>query len=140
MSASDKYFIDSNIVVYAYDHHEPQKREKARQILKRGMMEENIVLSPQVLGEFYVVVTKKIRNPISPGAALGIIEVLSVFSAVEIDALLVIKGINIQMKYKVSYWDSLILAAAERAECNILLTEDMKDGEVFNNVTVTNPF
>lgn len=64
MSAPDQCFIDTNVVVYAYDRHEPHKRETARQILRRGIKDENIVLSPQVLSEFFVVVTKKIKDPL----------------------------------------------------------------------------
>ncbi len=140
MSAPDQCFIDTNVVVYAYDRHEPHKRETARQILRRGIKDENIVLSPQVLSEFFVVVTKKIKEPLAPAQALEIIQTLSVVPAVDMDCLLVERGIAIHMQHSISYWDALILAAAERARCNILLTEDLKAGEVYNKVTVHNPF
>ena len=140
MSAPDQCFIDTNVVVYAYDRHEPHKRETARQILRRGIKDENIVLSPQVLSEFFVVVTKKIKEPLAPAQALEIIQTLSVIPAVDMDCLLVEKGIAFHIQYSISYWDALIVAAAERAQCNILLTEDLKMGEVYNKVTVHNPF
>ena len=140
MSAPDKCFIDTNVVVYAYDRHEPHKRETARQILRRGIKDENIVLSPQVLSEFFVVVTKKIKEPLAPEEAMEVIQALSVIPAVDMDCLLVEKGITIHMQHSISYWDALIVAAAERAQCSILLTEDLKAGEVYNKVTVHNPF
>jgi len=140
MSDNPKYFLDTNIVVYAYDWHEPQKMDIARQILRQGMSEENAVLSPQVLGEFFVVVTKKIKAPFSPEAALEVIETLGLLSAVEMDHQLVVKATNIHIRYNISYWDGLIVAAAERAGCSTLLTEDLKQGEIYNGVKVDNPF
>ena len=140
MSAPDKCFIDTNVVVYASDRHEPHKRETARQILRRGIKDENIVLSPQVLSEFFVVVTKKIKEPLAPEEAMEVIQALSVIPAVDMDCLLVEKGITIHMQHSISYWDALIVAAAERAQCSILLTEDLKMGEIYNKVTAHNPF
>ncbi|MFW6415451.1 MAG: PIN domain nuclease, partial [Thermodesulfobacteriota bacterium] len=86
------------------------------------------------------VVTKKIKEPFSPEAALEIIETLNPLSAVEMDHMLVVKAINIHMQYNISYRDGLILTAAERAGCSILLSEDLKEGEIYNGIRVQNPF
>jgi predicted nucleic acid-binding protein len=112
----------------------------ARQILRQGLLEKNIFLSAQVLSEFFVVATKKIKEPLAPAAALEIIEALSVLPIIEMDYSLVIKAITHHLQYKISYWDALIVAAAERSRCNTLLTEDLKDGEMYNGVQVHNPF
>ena len=133
-------FLDTNILVYAYDQHEPQKMQIARQILKQGLLEKNVFLSAQVLGELFVVVTKKIKEPLAPAAALEIIEALGVLPLIETDYPLIIKAITHHLQFKISYWDALIVAAAERSGCNTLLTEDLKDGEMYNGVKVHNPF
>ena len=136
----DLYFLDTNIIVYAYDKHEPQKMEIARQILRQGMLEQNVILSPQVLGEFFVVVTKRIKEPLASAAALEIIETLDILSSIDIDHLLVVQAITYHLQYRISYWDALIVAAAKRSRCNTLLTEDLKDGEIYKGVKVHNPF
>ncbi|MFP4285778.1 MAG: PIN domain-containing protein [Desulfovermiculus sp.] len=133
-------FLDTNILVYAYDQHVPQKMQIARQILKQGLLEKNVFLSAQVLGEFFVVVTKKIKEPLAPAAALEIIEALSILPFIETDYPLIVKAITHHLQFKISYWDSLIVAAAERSGCNTLLTEDLKDREMYNGVKVLNPF
>jgi predicted nucleic acid-binding protein len=70
---NDKAFLDTNILVYAYDQYDPQKQKKAQSLLTDGMEQENIVLSVQVLGEFFNVVTRHIRQPMSPDEAQEII-------------------------------------------------------------------
>ncbi len=134
------YFLDTNILVYAYDTHQPQKMNIARQILRQGMLEKNVILSAQVLGEFFVVVTKKIKEPLAPASALEIIDTLGVLSLVDMDHWLVVKAITNHLQYKISYWDALIVAAAERSGCNTLLTEDLKEAELYNGVKAHNPF
>lgn len=136
----ETYFLDTNIIVYAYDQHEPQKMHIARDILRQGLREKNVFVSAQVLGEFFVVVTKKIQGPFAPAAALEIIEVFEVLKFIEMDYSLVVQAISIHLQYKISYWDALIVAAAQRSRCDSLLTEDLKDGEMYNGVKVCNPF
>ncbi len=139
-SMSDKIFLDSNILVYAYDRHDPQKQAKAQAVLKLGIEEETVVLSSQVLGEFFVVVTRRIKEPMSADEAEKIIGILSVLPVVEIDLLLVKRAINTHKKYGISYWDSLIVSAAERTRCVILLSEDLNHGQKYNGILVENPF
>ena len=114
---SDKVFLDSNIIVYAYDMHEPEKLVKARSLLKSGIVQESAVVSSQVLGEFFVVVTQRIKEPLSADEAMEIIEVLSVLPVAEIDLPLVKHAIETHKVYGISYWDSLNIAAAERTGC-----------------------
>jgi len=70
---SDKVFLDSNIIVYAYDTHEPEKLVKAQSLLKSLIIQESAVVSSQVLGEFFVVVTQRIKEPLSADEAMEII-------------------------------------------------------------------
>jgi len=138
--SENKVFLDSNIIVYAYDRHEPEKLVKARSLLISGIAQENAVVSSQVLGEFFVVVTQRIKEPLSGDEAMRIIEILSVLPVVEIDLSLVKRAIETYKTYGISYWDSLILAAAEYTGCRKLVSEDLNDGQEYNGIVVENPF
>jgi predicted nucleic acid-binding protein len=133
-------FLDSNILVYAYNKHSPEKQAKAQAILRDAIKNESAVISTQVLGEFFVVVTRKIKAPLTLNDAEKIIAILSVLPVEEIDLPLVKRAIDTQQLYETSYWDSLILAAAERSGCNRILSEDLNDGQQYNGVLVENPF
>ncbi len=137
---SGSVFLDSNMLVYAYDKHDPKKQAKAQAILRDSIKDESAVLSTQVLGEFFVVVTRKIKEPLSLDDAEKIINILSVLPVEEIDLPLVKRAIDTQKRYGVSYWDSLILAAAERSGCGRVLTEDLNDSQQYNGVFIENPF
>ncbi len=137
---SDKVFLDSNILVYAYDRHDPQKQAKAQSILKLGIGKETAVLSSQVLGEFFVVVTRRIKEPMSADEARKVIDILSVLPVTEIDLPLVKRAINTHKNYGISYWDSLIVSAAERTGCDMILSEDFNEGQKYNGILVENPF
>ncbi len=138
--SGDKVFLDTNIIVYAYDKHEPEKMEKARLLLKSGIAEESAVLSSQVLGEFFVVVTRRIPKPLSADEAMEIINILSVLPVAEIDLSLVRRAVETCREYGISYWDALIIAAAGRAGCPKILSEDLNNGQEYNGIVVENPF
>jgi len=137
---SAKTFLDSNILVYAYDTHDAMKQKTAVGLIKKAIEEESGILSAQVLGEFFVVVTQKIPNPLSIADAETIIDILSALPVAEIDLSLVRRAIDTQKACRISYWDSLIVAAAEREGCSVILSEDLNDGQKYNGVRVQNPF
>lgn len=136
----DKYFIDTNILVYANDRSEKAKQERAKQILVDGIVRENITASTQVLSEFYVTVTQKIKVKLPENMARKEILLLRAIEIVEIDFNLIMQAINISSKNSLSYWDSLIVAAAQKANCNILYTEDLNPDQTIDSVTIKNPF
>jgi predicted nucleic acid-binding protein len=137
---SEKYFIDTNVVVYAYDSHDPRKQRTAQRILTEALAEERGVLSVQVIGEFFTAVTRRIPVPLSVDEAGAIIDILCVMPVQEVDASMVRRAIETGKIYGLSYWDSLIIAAAERAGCSRLVSEDMNDGQRYHSVVVENPF
>ncbi len=137
---SDRAFLDTNILVYAYDEHERLKRKKAQALLTDGIESENVVLSVQVLGEFFNVVTRHITPPLSPGEAQEIIDTLSILPVQEIDLTMVNRAIDTHKTYQISYWDSLIVSAAERAGCAKIFSEDLSDGQTYHHILVCNPF
>ncbi|MDY6792440.1 MAG: PIN domain-containing protein [Thermodesulfobacteriota bacterium] len=138
MTGSD--FFDTNILVYAYDSHEPDKQKKAQDMLKQGIINGNAVISTQVLGEFFTVVTRRIPQPISVFDASEIINNVSVMNVQEIDLLIVKRAIETLDTYKISYWDSLIVAAAEGAGCERIMTEDLNHEQLYYGIIATNPF
>lgn len=133
-------FFDTNILVYAYDSHFPDKQQKAQNIVLSAVREGNGVLSTQVLGEFFMVVTKKINKPLSVSDARDIIKYMGRMKVQEIDVLIVERALDTLERYKISYWDALIIAAAERAQCKRILSEDLNAGQIYHGIEITNPF
>ncbi len=136
----DADFIDTNIIVYAYDNNFPDKQQRAREIIISAVRSGNGVLSTQVLGEFFTVVTRKIKMPLSIRNARNIIEYLGRMPVQEIDLLIVERAIDTLEQYKISYWDSLIVAAAERAQCKRILSEDLNAEQKYHGIEIVNPF
>ena len=133
-------FFDTNILVYAYDNHFPDKQQQAREVIISAVKNGTGVLSTQVLGEFFTVVTKKINKPLSVRDARDIIKYMGRMTVQEIDLLIVERALDTLEQYKISYWDSLIIAAAERAQCKRILSEDLNAGQKYHGIEITNPF
>lgn len=126
--------------MYAYDDHEPQKQKIAQQLITEGIQQENAVLPVQVLSEFFNVVIKQIQNPMSAGEVRQIITVLSILQVQEMDLSMVGRAIDTHAKYRISYRDALIISAAERTNCTVILTEDVSDTQSYRDIVVVNPF
>lgn len=137
---SDRVFLDTNVLVYAYDRSAAERQSVAQQLLRTGIREESAVVSAQVLGEFFTVVTRKIPTPMSADQARHVIAMVSVLPVQEVDLSLVHRAIDVHKRYGLAYWDGLIVAAAERAGCASILTEDLSSGDVYFGVRVVNPF
>ena len=138
--ASTRDFFDTNVLVYVYDSSEPRKRAQAFELLVRAMEQESAVLSAQVLGEFFITVTRKIAHPLSDDEAEEVIREVAILPVVELDLPLVQRAISTCRRYQITYWDSLIIAAAERAGCTRILSEDLNQGQSYNGILVVNPF
>jgi predicted nucleic acid-binding protein len=137
---SDKYFIDTNIIVYAHDGDHPEKQSRAQELIFSGMRNSDTSISAQVLSEFFVTITRKITRKFSIPAARHVVALLSHLEVVEIDADLIQKATFMQEQFLTSYWDGLILAAADRAECTVLYSEDFSHGQRYGGITSVNPF
>ena len=133
-----RVFFDTNIVVYTYDEDAPSKRDVARMMMKDSLVAQTGVVSGQVLGETYVTLTKKLKVPVED--ARDEIRRLSGFHVVDISPSLVLRAAEIQEDHQLSYWDSLIIAAAEFASCDTVWSEDLSDGQSYGSVTVRNQF
>jgi predicted nucleic acid-binding protein len=132
-------FIDTNILLYSVTD-EPQYVDK-RRIAGDIIDSEKCVLSVQVLQEFYVQATGSKRGfGMSEANAVALVGRWCRFPVMDMDARLMFRAFEIKSANKVSYWDAAIVAAAEVAGCNLLLTEDMNDGQLIADVRIKNPF
>jgi len=137
---NDKFFFDTNILVYANDSSEKVKQEIARSLLKDSLIKQNGVISVQVLSEFWVTVTHKIKNPLSVEIAEKEIELFQLMEIVSLDYSLFKDALRFQQLIQISYWDSLILAASHSAGCKTIYTEDLNHGQITAGMELCNPF
>jgi len=136
----DKTFLDTNIIVYAHDRSSGDKHAVAREIMDYLWEHRKGVISVQVLQEFYVCVTTKILNPLSLKNAKLVLEYLSTWDVVANDKYLTLKAIDIQERYRFSFWDSLIIQAAIQGQTRLLFSEDLPDGQAVMDMKILNPF
>ena len=137
---TDRVFLDTNILVYAHDAECLDKKSKSQEIIFESLRNGSGVISAQVLSEFFVTITLKVKQPMSSDQAKKELVLLSAIETVDIDATLVVQAVNIKERWQLSYWDSLILAAAERSGCRTVYSEDMSDGQTYGSLIVRNPF
>jgi predicted nucleic acid-binding protein len=133
-----KVFVDTNILVYSMDKHDIQKMKKSRSMLKKLRKEMQGVISTQVLQEFYVAATKKLKA--DPITVKDIIRSFENFEIVTITPAIINDAIDCSILNVISFWDSLIVSAAEYAKCVQLWTEDLNTGQVIRGVKIVNPF
>jgi predicted nucleic acid-binding protein len=131
-------FLDTNVLVYAVSSADGDtaKRTKALDLVQHS----DFGLSAQVLQEFYVTVTRKIRTPLPPDLAVALMDEYRRFPMVATDYPLVVSAVELSLRYGISYWDGAIVAAAEVLEASTLYTEDLNHGQQYGNVLAVNPF
>lgn len=133
-----KIFIDTNILIYCLDKHDPGKQKKARELLKRVAMDFTGVISTQVLQEFYVAATRKLN--VEPLQAKDMLRAFSNYETILVTLEIINNAIDCSVLNRISFWDSLIISTAESALCGTLWTEDLNDGQVIKGVKIENPF
>lgn len=133
-------FVDSNVLVYWLDVSEPEKQRHAETWLQHLWATRTGRLSFQVLLEFYVIVTQKIDITLSREEARTVARTLVAWDPVLTDHRTITGAWAIQDRYQVSWWDSLIVSAAQIARCSYLLTEDLQHGQNLGGVEVVDPF
>jgi predicted nucleic acid-binding protein len=133
-------FFDTNILVYAVDASDPARKEIAIERFARAVKDDSVMLSTQVLQEFYNITTRKLRPPLSAREAAGQVSQLCAFDVVGSTAESVLAAVELQQKHRLSWWDALILEAALRANADVLVSEDGQHGQRFGKLVVENPF
>jgi predicted nucleic acid-binding protein len=134
----ERSFLDTNILLYTDDSRSPEKQDKATQLLKQGWSSGNLVISTQVLQEYFVAATRKLNVPVA--TAQRTVELLRDLEIINTDHADIVRAIEIHRLYQYSFWDSLIICTAEKASCKILLTEDLQHGQKVSGVRIENPF
>lgn len=133
-----KRFVDTNILVYAATGKTdaPEKHRRAEHLVSS----EPICLSAQVLQEFYVNTIRKGSAPLTPEQAAVWVERLAEYPVAELDVPLVRAAVALSQRFRISYWNAAILAAAERLGAGVVYTEDLNHGQAYGAVRVLNPF
>jgi predicted nucleic acid-binding protein len=138
--ASELEFVDTNVLIYAHDSSAGQKQTLARALMERLWNTRAGCVSLQVLQEFYVNVTQKVARPLAPEAAAQIIADLSVWQVHRPGTPDLLDAIRLQQRYRLSFWDAMIVTSALQLGCRRLWSEDLSDGQQYNTLTVANPF
>lgn len=136
----DKQFVDTNILVYAHDRAANWKRDRARLLIEQLWSGGNGVLSTQVLQEFCVNLMRKAANPTAMTELRSIVQDYLSWKIVVNDENSIIAALEIKERYQLSFWDSLIIHAAERANASVIYSEDLSAGQKYATIEVVNPF
>lgn len=137
---ADRVFVDTNVLVHAWDSAEPEKQKQALAWMTYLWKGRTGRLSYQVLTEFYITVTHKLEPGMEPQRARRNVRLFFTWHPVQIDARAVETAWHVQDRYRLSWWDALIVSAARSAGCQYLLTEDLRSGEEFLEIKIVNPF
>lgn len=137
---NDKVFVDSNILIYAYDKTANVKHKAAKAVLQRLWENRSGILSVQVLQEVFVNVTRKIPKPLPVATAREIVEDYRSWVSTLTSTETILHAIDIQTTLGFSFWDSLIIASALESDCKQLYSEDMQHGQVIaGRLQILNP-
>lgn len=133
-------FLDSNVLVYSVDESPAEKPKHERAVELLSMQPESLVVSSQVLQEFYVVATRKLKNPLSEECAARAVRGIAKLDVVGADTALVLAAVDTSRTVQVSLRDALIIEAASRAGCERVLSEDLNASQLISGVRIENPF
>jgi len=138
LGSNSRVFFDSNILIYAIDEGSGEKCIAAREAISEASQNARVIISTQVMQEFYNIATRKLG--MDPFYAKSLTKGLERFEVVTNDANTISEAIDISILNKLSFWDSLLIAAASQVNCDIFYSEDMNAGQTIAGVKVINPF
>jgi predicted nucleic acid-binding protein len=136
---TEKYFVDTSILVYAYDRAAGLKHERARQLVERLWASGQGVLSTQVLQELCINLRRKVTPPLPLHVIRGLVQDYLSWETVVNTPASVLEALEIEVRYQTSFWDALILQAAETSGAAVLYTEDLNAGQRYGPIQVINP-
>jgi len=136
---SDPDFLDSNILVYAHDDADPRKMQIGQDLIKRAVMGE-MSMSTQTLAEFSATLLHKFSRQFSSDEITAILDALAPIRLIVPDAGMVRRAVEAHAAYGLHFYDGMIVAAAERASCSRIWSEDLNDGQKYFGIAVENPF
>ena len=133
-------FVDTNVLLYAEDRAHATKHAVARTWLRELWLRRSGRLSTQVLNEFYVTATRKLKPPMPAGDARAEVRRLERWQPWVVDHATVESAWAVESRFGVNYWDALMVAAAQQQGCDYLLTEDLQHDQLMDGVRILNPF
>ncbi len=133
-------FFDTNVLVYLFDEESTEKRSLAHECFRAAVQDGSFVISTQILQEFYVAVTRKLQQPVSPDAARAALEEFSKLPVIPVDTAMIVAAARTSHSHTVSFWDALVVEAAQAAGASVLVSEDFQDGRRFGELLIMNPF
>ena len=136
----DRIFVDTNILVYAHDVDAGKKHTVSAGVVTELWESRTGIISTQVLQELYVTLTRKVRSPIPGNIAKRLIQNYLVWDVAVNSGLTILRAMEIEKSYSLSFWDALIIAAAYSQNAQIILTEDLNDGQLIEGMKIQNPF
>jgi len=137
---SDKHFVDTNVLMYAHDSTAGTKHRRARTLIAELWNSGGGVLSTQVLQELCINLRRKAGRPLSMEETRRVIQDYLSWEIVVNTGESILQALEIEGRYKISFWDALIIQAAESAGADILYSEDLARGQKYGSVRVVNPF
>jgi predicted nucleic acid-binding protein len=141
MNADDEMiFLDTNILVYAYDRSAGIKHELAARLMETCWENHNACISMQILQEFFVTVTRKIAHPMEHFLARQIVADLLQWKLHISDSKDLLQAIDFHKSFQLSFWDAMVIQSALRLGCTHLYSEDLSSGQKYDKVLVLNPF
>jgi predicted nucleic acid-binding protein len=136
-----KFFLDTNLFVYSFDGRAPVKQKRASELIRSGLEEHRGVISFQVVQEFFSVAFRKFPAPMKiPGAEHYLVSVLRPLLGVHSSKALYSESLGIKGRYGINWYDSIIVASAIQARCEVLYSEDLQHELQIGELTIRNPF
>ncbi len=136
---SDKFFVDTNILVYAHDRSAGVKHQRAQMLLEQLWNSGQGVLSTQVLQELCVNLRRKVSTPLPVEEVRLLIRDYATWEVVSNTPESILQALDIETRYMTSFWDALILQAAESAGASILYSEDLATAQHYGSIQIVNP-
>jgi predicted nucleic acid-binding protein len=137
---SDKYFVDTNVLMYAHDTSAGEKYQRANALVQELWRNRTGVVSTQVLQELAVNLRRKTAKPLDAKATRDVVADYLTWQIVVNGGDSILEALELEARYQISFWDALVVQAAQSAGTPVLYTEDLSDGQLYGPVRVVNPF
>jgi len=138
---NDRFFLDTNVFVYEVDPRDKRKCQRARELIDSAVSSKKGTVSYQVVQEFFNVALTRFAKPLSIAEAQDYLSLtFRPILAVHSSPRLFLEALHVQAQYRFSWYDALIVAAAQQANCSVLYSEDMQHGQRVGNLKIENPF
>jgi predicted nucleic acid-binding protein len=139
-SVEQRAFVDSNVLIYAYDGGAGEKTDAARALVRELRESQRGCVSLQVLQEFFVIATRKLPQRLDARTAREALEAFSTWTTHSPAAADVLAAVDLHEQASTAFWDAMIVRSASVLGCDVLYTEDLNDGQRYDGVLVVNPF